>query len=247
VTLDLDVDRTSPVPLYYQLSQQLERAIRSGELKPGDRIETEVELAQRYGLSRPTVRQAIQELVNQGLLVRRRGVGTQVVHAKMHRQVELTSLHDYLDQASHQPNTRVLTHEQVPADGTVAEALNVAEGEHVLYLRRVRLAGPEPLALMNNWLPADLDVMSDDALAQRGLYDLLRSAGVQMRVANQRIGARAATREEARLLAVKVGSPVLTMQRTTFDVAGRAFEYADHAYRSDAYSFETTLVARSGA
>ena len=70
------LDRHSPIPLYFQLSQELERAIREGDIKPGDRIEAEVELAARLGLSRPTVRQAIQDLVNKGLLVRRRGVGT---------------------------------------------------------------------------------------------------------------------------------------------------------------------------
>ena len=74
--LELSIDRGSRVPLYFQLAQQLEDAIRDGRLRPGDRIDTETELAQRLSLGRPTVRQAVQELVSKGLLVRRRGVGT---------------------------------------------------------------------------------------------------------------------------------------------------------------------------
>ncbi len=131
MALSLSLDRSSPIPLYYQLSQQLEEAISSGVLKPGDRIDTEVEIAQRYGLSRPTVRQAIAELVAKGLLVRRRGVGTQVVHSQLRRPVELTSLYDDLARASHQPQTRVLSVELVPAEGKVAESLNVTEGTSV--------------------------------------------------------------------------------------------------------------------
>ncbi len=244
MSLELTLDRRSPVPLYYQLSQELERAITSGSLKPGDKIETEVEISARFGLSRPTVRQAIQELVNKGLLVRRRGVGTQVVHSQVRRQVELTSLFDDLSRSNHRPRTTVHKLEVVAAAGAVAGALNLRDGDQVLYLERVRFDGDAPLAHMQNWLPAGvLDATAAD-LEGHGLYDLLRRAGVQMRVANQRIGAKAAGTREARLLEIRKGAPLLTMERTAFDVTGRAVEYAIHAYRSDSYSFETTLVER---
>ncbi len=84
--LQLSVDRSSPVPLYFQLSQQLETAIETGKLAPGSLLGNEIELAGRLGLSRPTVRQAIQSLVDKGLLVRRRGIGTQVVHSQVKRR-----------------------------------------------------------------------------------------------------------------------------------------------------------------
>ncbi|HEX8497337.1 MAG TPA: GntR family transcriptional regulator, partial [Actinomycetales bacterium] len=90
------LDRSSPVPLYFQLATQLQAAIDDGRLGSGDPIENEVALAERLGLSRPTVRRAIQELVAKGLLVRQRGVGTQVAHRMVHRRAELTSLHDDL-------------------------------------------------------------------------------------------------------------------------------------------------------
>ena len=91
--LAVELDRSSPVPLYYQLAQAIEAAIRDGELTPGDRFENELALAKRLTLSRPTTRRAIQELVDKGLLVRKRGVGTQVVQNPVHRRVELTSLY----------------------------------------------------------------------------------------------------------------------------------------------------------
>lgn len=100
VPLAVELDRSSPVPpLYYQLAQAIEAAIRSGELAPGDRFENELALAKRLTLSRPTTRRAIQELVDKGLLVRKRGVGTQVVQNPVHRRVELTSLFDDLSRA----------------------------------------------------------------------------------------------------------------------------------------------------
>lgn len=244
MAVDLVLDRRSPVPLYWQLSQELERAITSGALKPGDKIETEIEIAERYGLSRPTVRQAIQELVSKGLLVRRRGVGTQVVHSQVRRQVELTSLYDDLSRGNHRPRTTVERLTTAGADATVAGALNLREGDEVLYLERVRFDGDEPLAHMQNWLPVDLLDTTAEELEANGLYELLRRVGVQMRVANQRIGAKAATAREARLLGVSKGAPLLTMERTAFDVTGRAVEYATHSYRADSYAFETTLVER---
>src|ERR1700733_12843466 len=90
--LTVDLDRSSPVPLYYQVSRQIEAAIDAGDLAPGDRLENEISLADRGGLSRPTMRRAIQELVDKGLLVRRRGIGTQVVHGRVKRPMDLTSL-----------------------------------------------------------------------------------------------------------------------------------------------------------
>ena len=109
----IQVDRNSPVPLYFQVAQHLEHLIESGELAPGTRLENEIDLADRLRLSRPTMRRAIEYLVDKGLLVRKRGVGTQVVHARVRRQVELSSLYDDLDRAHRQPRTEVLSFGEV--------------------------------------------------------------------------------------------------------------------------------------
>lgn len=242
--LDIPLDRGSPVPLYFQVAEQLRRAIDAGDLPPGTRLDNEIALADRLGLSRPTMRRAIEYLVDQGLLVRKRGVGTQVVHNRVRRSIELTSLYDDLAAAGAEPRTEVLRHELVPAPVPVALALDVTEGTEVTELERLRYAGTEPLALMRNFLPAGILTLTTESLQEQGFYQLLRAAGVHLRVATQTIGARSATAAEARLLGEKRGAPVLTMTRVTHDDAGRIIEYANHLYRASRYTFELTLVGR---
>ncbi len=232
------------MPLYFQVAEQLERAIETGQLPPGIRLDNEIQLADDYGLSRPTMRRAIQYLVERGLLVRRRGVGTQVVHAKVKRKVELTSLYDDLVAAGQRPSTRVLANTARPADATVAAALGVAVDEPVVFVERLRLAAGEPLARLRNYLPTGLVELPTPALEERGLYQLLRAAGIQLRVATQVVGARAATAAEAKLLGETRGAPLLTMSRTTYNDTGRVVEYGNHIYRASRYTFEHTLVGR---
>ena len=98
------------------------------------------------------------------------------------------------------------------------------------------------MAILENYLPPEFLDLTDEDLQAYGLYQLLRGRGVTMRVAKQRIGARAVTDEEAGLLEIEDGDPVLTMSRTAYDASGRAVEYGVHCYRPDRYSFEVTLV-----
>jgi len=242
--LSFRVDRSSPVPLYYQLAQQLEQAITDGRLAAGDRLENELDLAERFGLSRPTVRQAIQELVRQGLLVRKRGVGTQVVHGQVKRPVELSSLYD--DPRSQRPAT------DHPGAGPRAGrrgrpprwCTRIAIGVPVLRIERLRSAGDQPLA----------DHAQLAASRPRGLHrggartaGSLRAAPTQRRTHPDR---HPADRRPGRLAAGgppperAQGAPLLTMERTAYDDSGRAVEFGSHAYRAETYSFEVTLVER---
>lgn len=242
--LFMDVDRSGPIPLYYQVATRIEEAIRTGRLPAGSRLENEVALSERLGLSRPTVRRAIQDVVDKGLLVRRRGIGTQVVHGEVTRQVELTSLHEDLVRSGRHPSTTLLLREIERADAAMAERLTVAEGTPILHLRRLRSTEDAPLAVLENYLPSDFTDLSADDLSKYGLYQVLRARGTTMRVARERIGARKATKEESTLLDIDRGGPVLTMNRTAYDGSGRAVEYGLHCYRPDLYSFEVTLVDR---
>lgn len=230
--------------MYFQVAEQLERAISDGELSPGDRIANEIALADQLGLSRPTMRQAIQTLVDKGMLVRKRGVGTQVVRSPIRRSVELTSLNDDLLRAGQEPRTRVLVQEQVEADENVATELKLPRGAAVWHLERLRLIGEQPLALMSNTIPVGIIDLDAVDLTTVGLYALLRRSGVHIRVAHQRIGALRADTHAAKLLGGRKGDPLLTMQRTAFDDSGRAVELGSHVYRPDLYTFEVTLVDR---
>ena len=238
------VDRASPVPLYFQVARQLEQAIESGVLPPGSRLDNEIALAEELGLSRPTMRQAIQYLVDKGLLVRKRGVGTHVARSRVRRPVGLTSLFDDLASSGQEPTTTVLSLTVEPASGVVAATLEVPEGTSVISLERLRRTRGEPLAIMRNHLRADLVPLQAEMLEQRGLYEVLREAGVALASATQSIGARRATAAEAKLLDETRGAPLLTMRRTTFDDRGLVVEFGDHLYRASRYSFEVALAGR---
>jgi DNA-binding GntR family transcriptional regulator len=240
----IDLDRTGPVPLYFQIASGMERAIRSGALTPGSRLDNEISIGQRLGLSRPTIRRAIQELVDKGLVVRRRGIGTQVVQGTVTRPVELTSLYDDLAATNHVPTTTVLAHEVIRARDDIAGKLGIASGDEVLFLRRTRGADGAPVAVLENYLPADFADISAAQLEGRGLYQTLRARGVAIAIARQVIGARRAHADEAELLGIAEGGPVLTMTRVAFDNAGRAVEFGSHCYRPDRYHFETTVVSK---
>jgi GntR family transcriptional regulator len=238
----LRVDRNSPVPLYFQVAQHLEHLIESGELPTGARLENEIDLADQLGLSRPTMRRAIAYLVDRGLLVRKRGVGTQVAHAKVRRQVELTSLYDDLDKASRAPSTRVLSFTREPLPEELAPDLGLPAGTDVYAFERLRHADGEPLALMRNYVPAGLLALTAEDLEAHGLYDLLRANGITLRIARQSIGARAAGAAEARALTETRGAPLLTMERAAYDDQGRIVEHGRHLYRASRYSFDLTLT-----
>lgn len=237
------LDRSSPVPLYYQLAQLMRGAIHDGVLPAGTRLDNEIALADRLGLSRPTMRRALQELVDAGLLVRRRGVGTQVVHPHVSRSMALTSLHDDLQRTGQASTTQVLEHRVGPGDPEVTAVLGLPAGAPVLTLRRLRLAGGEPLALLTNHLPAALGP-DPDRLVREGLYQCLRERGVHLRVAHQTVGARLATAAEARLLDERPRAALVTMERTAFDDVGAVVEHGQHVYRASRYQVETTLVDR---
>ncbi|GAA1641210.1 MULTISPECIES: GntR family transcriptional regulator [Brevibacterium] len=239
------LDRASgATPLYVQIARRLEAAIAAGDLAAGTRLENEVSMAKRLGLSRPTIRQAIQDLVDKGMLVRRRGVGTQVLQRPVARAVDLTSLNEDLEKSGNKPATTVLSHQVMAADRDTADHLGVAEGAPTLHLRRLRLIGATPLALLHNILPEPFTDITAGELVTTGLYETLRARGVVFSVAHQRIGARAAASDEADLLDTPAEAPLLTMQRTALDNSGAIVEWGDHCYRPDLYSFETTLVAR---
>lgn len=244
MSLFSDLERSGPIPLYYQVATRIEKAIMDGTLGPGARLENEITLGERLSLSRPTVRRAIQDLVDKGLLVRRRGIGTQVVHGQVTRGVELTSLHEDLVRSGKKATTKLLSVATIKATKKDAEHLGVVVGDAILWIRRIRFADGVPVSIMENWLPTDFTDISVEELSQEGLYQILRSRGVSLRVAKQRIGARKANPEEAKLLDIEKGAALLTMDRTAYDNSGRAIEYGHHCYRPDLYSFEVTLVEK---
>lgn len=238
------IDRSSPVPLYHQLAEQLTAAIEGGRLQPGDPFENELALAARLDLSRPTVRRAIAELVSRGLLVRRRGVGTTVANQVIHRRDKLSSLFDDLVHRGEKPTSEILELDRSLVDPVAAEAMGLDPDTPLVYIKRRRLSGETPAAVLNNYLPPHLAELDEEELRTRGLYEILRDQGVRPVIAHQVIGARRPTAAERTLLGLAPGDPLLTMTRRAFDAEGGPVEYGDHAYRFDQYAFDVTVHDR---
>ena len=244
----LVLDRTSRTPLHRQLAEQLKRAIECGQLAPGTVLSSEPRMAQETGLSRITVRHAIRSLTDQGLLVRRRGIGTHVAYDRTPHALDLAAVHEDLREAGRAPATEVVFCGTQPASPQVAAALALAEGSEVTVLERLQYADGQCIGHLRNHLPYDLlrpQLLSahDGRLGSIGLYGLMRAVGVFACTAQHAIGARAATTEECERLDVPEGSALLTLTRTTFDQSGRPVEYGNHSYPPGRRGFEFRLTA----
>ncbi len=237
------LDRDSPVPLYFQLAQQLENEIQGGGLRTGDRLENEVKIAEDLGLSRPTVRAAFGYLVDKGLVQRRRGQGTTITKEKVSRNVKLTSLFDDLAVAGKKPSTKVLHNEVIRPSDLVKEVLGIPDGQLVIYLERLRYGDDEPIALLHNYIPTSMVTLSSEMLEEHGFYELLKAAGIFPDHATQRISAKNSSAVEARFFDEPKGTALLTMERTTYDERGRAIEFAQHVYRASRYALISTVTA----
>jgi GntR family transcriptional regulator len=241
--LDITLERNSPVPLYYQLAQSIEHAINTGALAPADRLENELSLTSRLGLSRPTVRQAIQELVKKGLLVRKRGVGTQVVRSRFRRNEALSSLNDDIAKAGQVPTTRLLEFSIDALNQDIRDAIDAAgvSDTEFIKIRRLRLADDVPLAILTNYLPARYEITEAD-MQSKSLYACLRALGVNLKIAHQQISARLMTEEEAELLDEETPAACLAVDRLAYDDVGQFVEFGRHIYHAAHYSIQSSLV-----
>ncbi len=236
------LDHSSPMPLYHQAARLLEDAIEDGRLPRGSKLASELDLAEQLRISRPTMRAAIKLLVDKGLLVRRRGIGTMVAPKPVRRAVALTSLYDDLKEAGREPRTRVVKLEEGRCPPEIAEQLGLEPGAPVLRFERLRFAGSDPIAFMKNIVPAGLLEIEKGDLERTGLYNLFREGGISPHVATQKVGAQKAKNEEAEMLEIEPGDPVLTMNRVAYDTNGRPIEYGCHRYPAESYWFEMMLM-----
>jgi GntR family transcriptional regulator len=236
--------RNSPVPRYHQLKEILRERIRQGEWKPGDLIPSERELSETYSISRMTARQAITDLVNEGVFYREQGKGTFVAQNRITQQLlHLTGFTEDIRARGQRPSTKVLSAAMLPADELVAEQLRIEPGTLVFSLRRLRLADDEPLAIEDSALNfKGCEGLLDEDLEHNSLYRLLEEKyGMPLMEAEQEIEAGLATSETAEILQIAVGSPVLFTRRTTFTDRNRPIEYARSVYRGTKYTFYTHL------
>ncbi|QBD78799.1 GntR family transcriptional regulator [Ktedonosporobacter rubrisoli] len=236
--------RNSPLPRYYQLKEVMREKIRSGEWKPGDLIPSERELGEQYGISRMTARQAITELVNEGLFYREQGKGTFVSRHKITQQlIRLTGFTEDIQARGQRPSTKTLSAQMVLADEATAERLHVKQGRQLFRLHRLRLADDEPLAIETSLICfIGCEKLLEDDLEQNSLYQLLETKyGLPPIEAEQELEAGLASNDEAQVLRIPVGSPVLFTRRTTYTERNQPIEYAKSVYCGSKYTFYTRM------
>jgi GntR family transcriptional regulator len=244
------IDKTSPVPYYYQLLQLLERAIASGALAPGEKIPTEAALCARYDVSRTVVRQALSDLDRTGLVSRHKGKGTFVAAPKVSEFVaqSLTSLHEDLSARGERLETKVLRLEVEPVSPHVAQMLELPESEQIVLLERLRFLRGEPLVVTTAHMPYSLcaPILELD-MSDRSLFETYeRELGHKLHRGTRAIEARTADAEVAGQLGVAEGAPVLVFSGVTYLEDGRPIEYFVGIHRGDRSRFETELFRPSG-
>ena len=243
------IDKTSPVPFYYQLRQLLEQAISSGVLGVDHKIPTEAALCERYDVSRTVVRQALSDLEHTGLVVRQKGRGTFVAAPKLSEFVAqtLTSLHEDLSARGERLETTVLRLEVEPVSPHVARMLDLLDSEQIVLLERLRYLRGEPLVVTTAYMPHALcaSILELD-MSDRSLFETYeRELGYRLHRGTRAIEARAASAEIAEHLGVREGAPVLAFSGVTYIEDGRAIEYFVGVHRGDRSRFETELFRPS--
>ncbi len=228
-------------PLYFRIQQGLLEQIQAGQLQPGSQLPTEADLARQYQVSRITAKRALDELVRQGRAYRQQGRGTFVAQARIRDISGFRSFSEDIRARGFTPSSQVLDFKEIEPEAALRERLHVPEGEHVLLLKRLRLADQEPVAVEIAYLPCRIcrGLLQED-LAGGSLYALLAEKFNRVPTwADAEIEAVLPTREQARLLNLKAGTPVLVAHRVTYAADYDVIETVDSVYRGDRFSFYT--------
>lgn len=239
------LERSSGVPLYYQIQQQLIRQIHSGVFKPGQPLPSLQEIAARLGVSQMTARQAIRALCDLGLMYSRQGKGTFVSGIKHERNFrQVLSFTEEMRARSSVPSSRVLSFRIQAANREVTNALGLSAGEKVLRLRRVRLSDGIPMGVECSCLPQALcpKLLTTFNPAASLYQELAENYGIRMEVTDEVVEVGKATAEEAALLKISTASPVFLFTRTSYGENGEPVEYVRSTYRGDRYRIVQRLT-----
>lgn len=240
-----------PLPKYYQLTEILRQRITSGELKPGDQLPTEEMLCQEFDLSRGTVRHAFSALVNDGLVRREQGKGTFVIFNRPRRaSFELARFDKDVRQKHQRPGTRLLKKEVIPAAREVAARLNIAVGERIILIERLRLADEHPVIHETRYLAYALcPQLVEDNLENESIHSLLiHKYHLPLIRTEHIIEVRSLSAKQARLMEVSPGTMAFYVDRLTYTTTERGecpAVWYQAIYRGDEYHFRAEFEAQN--
>jgi GntR family transcriptional regulator len=239
----IELIRTEGIPIYVQIRETLRGEITQETLKRGEKLPSEDELASRFGVSRMTVRQSIAELINEGLLYRRHGVGTFVALPHLERDhTRLTNSFDPSESKGNNTMPSLLSLEVIPASPKVAKALYIKENDPVIWIRILGCANNVPITVHDAHIPHKLfSRVIDKNLEVQNLWRLFEQCGYKVKHAIEHIEAREATKELAKLMKIKVGMPLLYKERTIYAMDGTPVEFTYCYNRGDIYSLTVSL------
>ena len=225
------------VPLYSRLIAHLREKLESGAWQVGDKIPTETELCERFGVSRITVRHAVEALCEEGLLVRRQGKGTFVaIPVAPHGSLkQINSFHEACERLGKKPTTKVLFSGERPATGRDRKELQIRSAGNVIAVTRIRCADGVPVMLESNRFSMAFSYLPDCDL-NGSLYNLLRGYGVEPVSASHDISLCYAEEEQAKLLQIPVGDPLILLHEVVYDAQGRPIHTSDQHIRGDIFT-----------
>jgi GntR family transcriptional regulator len=238
------INRHSKLPYYQQLYDILRAKIDRADWSPGDMIPSESDLIDQYEISRITVRQVLDMLVNEGLIYRERGRGSFVAHPTLEQTMSrIVSFTEDMRQRGFVPGTRVLSAQLIPASKDIAEKLHVDPDELLARIERLRTAEGEPMSIEESYLVHRYcpSVLQHDYSTQPLREILDRDYSIRLVYAKQVIRAILASKELAGLLEIKASSPLLFIERVTYSQGEIPVEFLRVHYRADRYSLYNEL------
>lgn len=238
------IDRHSAAPMYDQLRQLIIGLIERDGMQPGDPLPGEHRLCEQYGVSRTVVRQALAQLEHEGFVERIKGKGTFVARPRTSESLvhTLAGLYDEVERRGGHVRSDVLQHERIEADAEVAAALEVAEGAPVIVLTRLRFVDDEAWSLSTTWMPDAIGALTLAAdLRDTSLYRLLGEHDIVATHGVRSAEATVAAHDQAQLLGVTVGAPLLRLRSISRDAEGHPIEFFIAYHRGDRSRFEFQL------
>lgn len=244
------INRSSAIPYYVQVRDTIQARIHAGVWQPGDQLPGEPELCRIFAVSRTVIRQALNDLVNKGFLIREKGKGTFVAQPKIRESLvqKLTGFYQDMVEQGHVPTAQILRQESIPASQKVASYLQISLGTPVITIERLRFVQEIPIQLVTTYIPFSLcPALLDEDLSHQSLYAFLeKTCGVFIARGRRSIEAVPANEHEARLLHVQRGAPLILLDSVSFSSDGNAVEYYHALHRGDRTRFEVELIRVMG-